>query len=116
MKRDGKYRFSLQFPAETEEQIRVGDLLERVGNRKSSIVVEAVSAYIRSHPELMTDRGKVTIRMEGGYSREQIEILIRKILEERLAGTSPPTESAAIDTSSLDDDISQMLDNLNFFN
>ena len=53
MKRDGKYRFSLQFPALTEQQIKVGDALERMGNRKSNIIVDAVSKYIDAHPELI---------------------------------------------------------------
>lgn len=51
MKKDGKYRFSLQFGAETEEQQSVGELLERLGNRKSAVVVAAVSDYILAHPE-----------------------------------------------------------------
>ena len=42
MKKDGKYRFTLQFPAVTEEQIAVGELLESLGNRKSALVVAAV--------------------------------------------------------------------------
>ena len=31
MKRDGVYRFNLQFPADTQEHIRVGEVLERLG-------------------------------------------------------------------------------------
>ena len=31
MKRDGRYRFSLQFGAETESQVRAGELLEKLG-------------------------------------------------------------------------------------
>lgn len=50
MKKDGKYRFSLQFPDETSEQHEVGDLLDRLGNRKSAVVVAAVGEYMLSHP------------------------------------------------------------------
>ena len=46
MKRDGKYRFSLQFRSETDEQVQAGELLERLGNRKSAVVVAALNAYI----------------------------------------------------------------------
>lgn len=42
MKRDGVYRFNLQFPADTQEHIRVGEVLERLGKRKSSLVVVAL--------------------------------------------------------------------------
>lgn len=31
MKRDGKYRFTLQFPADTERRIQAGELLEQPG-------------------------------------------------------------------------------------
>ena len=31
MKKDGKYRFSLQFGADSEEQVKAGELLERLG-------------------------------------------------------------------------------------
>lgn len=40
MKRDGKYRFSLQFGSETREQVQAGELLERLGNRKSAVVID----------------------------------------------------------------------------
>ena len=43
MKKDGKYRFTLQFSSDTEEQIRAGELLERLGNKKSAIIVEALN-------------------------------------------------------------------------
>ena len=40
MRTQGGYRFSLQFAADTEEQKRAGEFLERMGNRKSAIIVE----------------------------------------------------------------------------
>ena len=42
MKRDGVYRFNLQFPSDSEERIRVGEVLERLGKRKSHLVVAAL--------------------------------------------------------------------------
>ena len=45
MKLDGKYRFTLQFPADTERRIRAGELLEQLGNRKSAVVVAALCEY-----------------------------------------------------------------------
>lgn len=54
MRKNGKYRFSLQFPAETEEQIQAGELLERLGNRKSAVVVAALGEYLAAHPALLT--------------------------------------------------------------
>ena len=49
MRKDGKYRFTLQFSADNEDQIRVGELLEKLGNRKSTIIVSALSDYINAH-------------------------------------------------------------------
>ena len=54
MRKDGKYRFTLQFGADSEDQIRVGELLENLGNRKSTIIVSALTDYINAHPELQS--------------------------------------------------------------
>ena len=54
MRNNGKYRFSLQFPAETEEQIQADELLERLGNRKSAVVVAALGEYLAAHPALLS--------------------------------------------------------------
>ena len=52
MKKDGKYRFSLQFGSETEAEQMAGEFLERLGNKKSTIVVAAINEYLASHPQL----------------------------------------------------------------
>lgn len=49
MKRDGKYRFSLQFSDTTEENRVVGELLERMGNRKSTLIVDAVRVKMETN-------------------------------------------------------------------
>ena len=36
MKKDGKYRFSLQFSSDTPENMKIGELLERLGNKKAA--------------------------------------------------------------------------------
>ena len=54
VRNNGKYRFSLQFPAETEEQIQADELLERLGNRKSAVVVAALGEYLAAHPALLS--------------------------------------------------------------
>ena len=51
MKKNGKYRFTLQFPNESEVQKTVGDFLERMGNRKSALIVQALWEYLQNHPE-----------------------------------------------------------------
>lgn len=66
MKRDGKYRFSLQFGSETNEQVQAGELLERLGNRKSAVVVAALNAFLAVHPELAKPtNAPVSVKIEG---------------------------------------------------
>ena len=43
---DSKYRFTLQWSADTAENILVGDLLEQLKNRKSDFVIQAIMAYL----------------------------------------------------------------------
>ena len=46
MKKGNVYRFSLQFSADTEPGICAGELLERLGNKKSALVVKALNEFI----------------------------------------------------------------------
>ena len=82
MRKDGKYRFTLQFGADSEDQIRVGELLEKLGNRKSMIIVSALSDYINAHPELQSGYSKIEVKVAPAFDRSQMERLIRSIVEE----------------------------------
>ncbi len=116
MKRDGVYRFNLQFPADTQEHIRVGEVLERLGKRKSSLVVAALGEYLDRHPQWETPEVRVKIEQQSAMSREKLEELVRQLVEEKLA--SLPVSSQEADPAveeELDSDISQMLENLELF-
>lgn len=129
MKRDGKYRFSLQFPDTTEENQMVGELLERLGNRKSTLIVDAVKEYLLHHPELQKGDCKIEICVTTMETSENLENLVRQMVEERIAlhrqedsnayrsgEDMQKEEMKQIESSdSLEEDISQMLDNLDFF-
>ena len=65
MRRDDKFRFSLGWSRDTAEKIAVGDLLERLKNRKSDLVVQAVWEYIGNHPEVMTEDAKIVISVHS---------------------------------------------------
>ena len=118
MKKEGKYRFSLQFSAETEEQQAAGELLEKMGNRKSAIVVAAINEYILSHPELKTPNSKIEVKITAGLTKTEIEQMLQIIVERRLAslqivetehgGNDEPSDVSARD-------IEEMLDNLDLF-
>ena len=104
MKRDGKYRFSLQFGSETREQVQAGELLERLGNRKSAVVIAALNAYIAAHPEL-AEPAPVSVKIDGGIRREALEQMIRSIIE---------TPSIQMQED-LNVDIAAMISNLELF-
>lgn len=121
MKKDGKYRFSLQFGAESKEEIQAGELLEKLGNKKSRIVVAALNKYMISHPELKTSHCKIEVKITSSseYSRSDIEQLVMALVEEKLA----PAQASNImqkdgdntHSSILDEDIAVMLDNIDIF-
>ena len=119
MKTNGKYRFTLQFQAETEEQIRAGEFLERLGNRKSAIIVEALNEYLTAHPNLLTPQAQIQVKLSAGYRRTEIEELIRLILEERLSGQDcvkfNHTVASNPQSNGVEASVAQMLDNLDAF-
>jgi len=129
MKKDGKYRFSLQFPETTEENRIAGELLERMGNRKSALIVDALGEYLQHHPELQEENCKIEISMTPVETPGNLESLVRQLVEERIAlcqqeGStgSHPLENLEREkirqeelSDSLEEDISRMLDNLDFF-
>lgn len=119
MKKDGKYRFTLQFGSDTDEEYRVGEFLEGLGNKKSSLIVTALNEYLTSHPELQNLCGKIEVKVSSNFNQEKIEQLIRTIVDEKLAilqskGTIADVSSVGT-TESLEDDVAKMLENLNCF-
>ena len=98
MKKDGRYRYTLQFGMESEEQIRAGELLEKLGNGKSTIIVAALNEYLDSHPELQAGHCKIE----------------EKISELHITGNAVNTSTSET-SEALEDDIAQMLDNLDMF-
>lgn len=129
MKKDGKYRFSLQFPDTTKENRIVGELLERMGNRKSVLIVDALREYLLRHPKLQEENCRIEISMTPVETPESLERLVRQLVEERIAlyqqegvissRSGERTQEVKVleekTASSLEEDISQMLDNLDFF-
>lgn len=119
MIKDGKYRFSLQFGMDSEEQIKAGELLERLGNKKSSVVVAALNEYLSAHPELQNQGCKIEVRIASGYNQGKIEQMIRSMVEEKIAALQLPSAAAktAVEEipDTLEEDVAQMLDNLDLF-
>ena len=57
MRTSDGYRFGLQFKDSSDLHHQVGELLERLGNSKSKLVVSAMIEYIQAHPEIL-DSGR----------------------------------------------------------
>ncbi len=125
MRRDDKFRFSLQWSADTQERLQAGDLLERLGNKKSDFIVMAVTDYIQRHPDIAVPGSKVKITFQATQTREQTLEMVRSMakaaLEELLADRSIvlATDGQQPDLTSSgpsEKDLDAMLAGLNFFN
>ena len=117
MKKDGKYRYSLQFDDSSEENRQVGEVLEKLGNKKSTVIILAVTEYIKANPEITASKPVIKIQHAQSLCRSDIEGLIRKVVEEKLAEIQIPQDKHLDDAASLvdDADISEMLQNLDLF-
>lgn len=118
MIRDGKYRYTIQFGMESEAEKQAGAFLERLGNRKSPVIIAALSEYLQNHPELRDGQSKVQFNISGVDPR-MLEIKIRKLIEERLGSGIPLTPQAEQDTPTtakqVSNDILDMLGDLDCF-
>jgi len=118
VKTSDKFRFTLQWGAETGEKIQAGEFLESLGNKKSEFVVMAVAEYIRSHPEALTPGQKLRIVVQQNFTKEQVEAIVRGVLEERMAGSPPFTRDNSVITAipaESEPDLDEMLKNLEVF-
>ena len=118
MKTRDKYRFTLQWGAETVEKIQAGDFLESLGNRKSELVVLAVTEYLAAHPETISVCHKYKIIVKPSYTREQVEALIRSIMDEKMAAApliQPENGDQDAELTAPAPDVDEMLKNLDLF-
>ena len=118
MKKPDKYRFTLQWKSNTAEKVQAGEVLECLGNRKSEFVLLAISEYLAAHPEAIGAGNQLRIVVKPSYSREQVEAIIRAIIEEKLADMqlkSPENECSNSASEATGLDIDEMLRNLDLF-
>ena len=76
-----------------------------------------MTEYIKAHPEITASKPVIKIQHEQSLHRSEIEGLIRKVVEEKLAEIQIPQDKHLDDAASLvdDADISEMLQNLDLF-
>ena len=118
MIKDGKYRYTLQFGMDTEEERRAGTFLELLGNRKSPFIVAAINELLQNHPELCEDQSEVHFTVSG-IDPKMLETKIRQIIAEHLGSgitMSSHVGSAPPDTAKqVSNDILDMLNDLDCF-
>ena len=124
MRRDDKYRFSLGWGRDTAEKIAVGDFLEKLKNRKSDLIVQAVWEYIGNHPEVMAENAKIVITVRSTPTDEQTFAKIQSMIDAALESLKDnmkyqieqETRSGQEEpTGPNQQDLDDMLDNLTIF-
>lgn len=118
MKTVDKYRFSLQWAADTSEKIQAGEFLEKLGNKKSEFVVLAMTEYLKAHPDILSKSQTINIIIKPSFTSEQIEVMIMSAIRKHMAGTESITKkSITPNTEALPDEtnIDIMIKNLDMF-
>lgn len=115
-----KFRFCLQWGSDTSEKIMAGQLLNRLGNKKSEFVVHALAEYVQAHPESAAPSGKLQISVHPVQSEEQLQSMVKQLakaaVEELMAGMAIVPAADAGPTGPSQEDLNAMLDNLTLFN
>ena len=114
MRTEKGYRFTLQFPARSVEQQQAGAFLERLGSKKSSVVVQALTDYLQKHPDLLEFGGTLHVGATASLSKEEVRAIIR----EELARHNPLPVSKTVDAltdADQEDVVSELLDNIALF-
>ena len=115
---NNKYRFTLQWSAETTEKTQAGEFFNSLGNRKSEFLVKLVTEYISAHPEIQINGQKPQILIKPCFAHEEIEKIVRAVVAENMKNAAPPmseTKDTTADPGSNETDIEVMLDNLDVF-
>ena len=108
------FRFSLSFCANSAEQQQAGEFLERIGSKKSIVIVQALTDYLQKHPGLLETGGTIHVDATAGLSKEEVRAIIR---EELVHGNYTPLPEVADTPGGTDQEniIDSMLDNLGLF-
>ena len=98
--------------------VRAGEFLESLGNRKSEFVLLAIAEYFNAHPDVLSMGQKPRLVVKPGFSRDQVEAIVRSVVEEKLSGirfTAPGDDCSDGVVAALEPDIGEMLKNLDLF-
>jgi hypothetical protein len=118
VKANDKYRFTLQWGTETSEKIQAGDFLESLGNRKSEVIVIAVTEYLKAHPGILKDGRKPQVIVKPNITDSRLRDIVKAMIEEKLAELTvmgKEAEDHEEEAVVSDIDVDEMLKNLDLF-
>ena len=126
LRKADKYRFSLQWSGDTQERVAAGELLEKLGNKKSDFIVLAIWEYLQRHPEALMPGVKIQITSPATMSKEQmmsaIKHAVKAYMEENHTALHPLMDTGLEDAGHenipgdlSEDDLNVMLENLSVF-
>lgn len=114
-----KFRFCLQWGNDTSEKIMAGELLNRLGNKKSEFVVNALVEYVKTHPESAAPGSRIHISVHPVQSDEQLQAMVKQLakaaVEELMDGMAIVPAEDTGPTGPSQKDLNEMLENLTLF-
>ena len=103
VKTDKTFRFTVQIPATTSENCKVGDFLESLKNKQARFIVSVVSEYLDAHPELL-NHAAIVIRTQPSITEAAVLAMIERALAQR-----PHTSTETVPVDSKEDLAKSML-------
>ena len=117
MKSEHGYRFTLGFRNDNELNIKVGEFLERLKQKKSRFIIEVVGEYLEAHPELLDESESHEIQFKKRVPPEELDRLreeMRVYIDEKLTNL-PLSDVILKDSSQEEIQIDDMLQDLDIF-
>ena len=97
------FRFTMQIPATTPENCKVGDFLESLKNKKARFIVSVVSEYLDAHPELL-NHASIVVRTQPSITEAAVLAMIERALAQQ-----PRTSHETVPMDSKEDLAKSML-------
>ncbi len=90
-------------------------MLERLGNRKSAVLVAALYEYLQAHPALQNPACKIELKATHSYPPEALAELVREMVGEQLAQAAGTGAQDPPNVPQTGSDVAEMLENLEMF-
>lgn len=122
VRRDDTFRFSLQWQANTQERVAVGEFLDKLGNKKSDFIVMTIWEYLQQHPEAMVPTAHIRITSQALLNKGQVLTELKSMVTaymDEFFSTNPDISKDTVGESTepalSESDLDDMLNNLTAF-